>query len=242
MNILMAAEANPASPFPGKSDDFLPSLGLAMLMMFTTELGDKTFIISAVFGSVKDRLVVILAVQVTVAVMVLVNTTAGDVAADIAGAGWVNVATIACYILFGIMFMRDAWYRASVPPHAMSQGLIDERMPLEPIEPISTGKNTKLEEWLDVFWKVGVCAFLSEWGDRTQFTAYHLSLDHNRDGVIVGCLIGQLLCTILAALGGRYFTSPISPRKTMTIGGVVFLGLAAYVYLWNPSSHFVTTK
>lgn len=238
----MAAEANPASPFPGKSDDFWVSLGVALLMMFVTEIGDKTFIISAVFGSVKERLVVILAVEVTVAVMILVNVTAGDVAADIAGAGWVNVATIACYILFGIMFLRDAWYRSSVPQHAMSQGLIDDNMPLEPIEPVSQGKHAKLEEWLDVFWKVGVCAFLSEWGDRTQFTAYHLSQEYHNEGVIFGCLMGQILCTILAAIGGRYFTSPISPRKTMTIGGVVFLCLAAYVYLWNPSSNFVTSK
>lgn len=242
MSTLALANANSSSPFPSKSDDPWVSLGVSVLMMFVTEIGDKTFIIAAVFGSLKERLAIILAAECTIALMVLVSVTAGDVAVDIAGAGWVNISAIACYILFGVMFLRDAWYQTSVPQLDVSQGLMDDRMPLDPIAAESHSKQSRLEEWLDVFWKVAVCTFFSEWGDRTQFTAYHLSSDYNKDSVVLGCLIGQALCTVIAVLGGRCLVARISQRKTMAIGGLVFLSLAAYIYLWNPGRKFVNSK
>jgi len=242
MSILALADANSDSPFPSKSDDPWVSLGVSVLMMFVTEIGDKTFIIAAVFGSLKERLAAILAAESTIALMVLVSVTAGDVASDIAGAGWVNISAIACYVLFGVMFLRDAWYCSHVSEVDVGQGLMDDRMPLEPLASGNSGKASKLEEWLDVFWKVAVCTFFSEWGDRTQFSAYHLSLDYKKESVVLGCLLGQALCTVIAVLGGRYITKRMSQRRTMAVGGLVFLMLAAYVFLWNPSRKFVNSK
>lgn len=238
MSFLELAEASAAQP--SRSDDFWVSVGVAVLMMFVTEIGDKTFIIAAVFGSVKERLATVAAVECTMALMVLVSVTSGDVAINIAGAGWVNVAALTCYALFGVMFFRDAWYNYTVPPQAMSQGMLDD-MPIEPTVMLA-GKNSLWEEWLDVFWKVGVCTFFSEWADRTQFSVFRLSNDYNQDGVVVGCLLGQALCTVIAVLGGRYLMASISPRKTLFLGGVIFLCLGVYIYFWNPGRQFVTSK
>ena len=230
-----------SDPLQSRSDDFWVSVGVAVLMMFVTEIGDKTFIIAAVFGSVKERLATIVAVECAMTLMVLVSVTSGDVAINIAGAGWVNVAAITCYALFGLTFFRDAWYNNTVPPQAMSQGMLED-MPIEPSVQTYAGKSSRWEEWLDVFWKVGVCTFFSEWADRTQFSVFRLSNNYNQDGVVVGCLLGQALCTVIAVLGGRYLMTSISPRKTLFLGGVIFLCLGVYIYFWNPGKRFVTSK
>lgn len=242
MSFLALVSGDPNPPPPIKSDDFWVSVGVAVLMMFVTEIGDKTFIAAAVFGSVKERFATIAASECTMALMVLVSVTSGDVAINIAGAGWVNVAAITCYVLFGVLFFRDAWYYNQLPPQAISQGFLRDDMPIEPTMATQAEKRSRLDEWLDVFWKVGVCTFFSEWADRTQFSVFRLSSDYNQDGVVVGCLLGQALCSVIAVLGGRYLMASVSPRKTLFLGGLIFLSLGVYVYMWNPGKKFVTSK
>lgn len=220
-----------------REEDFWISLGVSVLMMFVTEIGDKTFIVAAVFGSVKKRVVTILAVEVAMALMVLVSIVSGDVVVNIAGAGWVNIAAITCYFLFGILFFRDAWYFTRPPPPqivAINQGLIEDRVLIDPPFPAVETKD-KWDEWLDIFWKVGLCTFFSEWADRSQFSVYRLSKDYNVEGVALGCLVGQVLCSTIAVLGSRYLLKTVSERRTLVLGGVIFLCLGLYVFLWNPS-------
>lgn len=54
--------------------------------------------------------------------------------------------------------------------------------------------------------------FLAEWGDRSQLTTIILAAREDIFGVVVGGVLGHLLCTGLAVIGGRIIAQRISVR------------------------------
>ncbi|XP_017143161.1 transmembrane protein 165 isoform X1 [Drosophila miranda] len=76
--------------------------------------------------------------------------------------------------------------------------------------------------------------FLAEWGDRSQLTTIILAASKDVYGVIAGGIIGHCICTGLAVIGGRLVASKISVRTVTIVGGIVFIGFAAYAVLMPP--------
>ncbi|XP_017847693.1 probable serine/threonine-protein kinase DDB_G0267686 isoform X2 [Drosophila busckii] len=77
--------------------------------------------------------------------------------------------------------------------------------------------------------------FLAEWGDRSQLTTIILAASKDIYGVIVGGILGHCICTGLAVIGGRLVASKISVRTVTIVGGIVFIGFAAYAVLMPPN-------
>lgn len=57
-----------------------------------------------------------------------------------------------------------------------------------------------------------VVTFLAEWSDRSQMATMILGAHEDAYGVIVGGIIGHLLCTGLALVGGRNLAQRMSIR------------------------------
>ena len=54
-----------------------------------------------------------------------------------------------------------------------------------------------------------------------------------RYGVVAGGIIGHAMCTGLAVVGGRMLASRISEKHVAVVGGLIFLGFAAYSFLFE---------
>ena len=245
MNFLELTGTEPpavAGP-PATVTEFWESMGLALLLMFVTEIGDKTFICAAAFGAVKDALATVLAVESTMVLMILVSILSGDVVTDIAGAGWVNVSAIICFGLYFLLFVHDAWYFVPPPPEGSEDHLVQyDRAPEDPPPVYESKRKLKFKAWFDVYWKVAVLTFFAEWADRTQFSVNKLAKECDPLGVAVGCLIGQAICTTIGVFAARYLLKDCSRRRVLVMGAVLFIGLALYTYLWNPGRRFVGRK
>ncbi|KAG7173341.1 Transmembrane protein 165-like 3, partial [Homarus americanus] len=63
-----------------------------------------------------------------------------------------------------------------------------------------------------VFLQSFTMTFLAEWGDRSQIGTVVMAARENVYGVIVGGLLGHILCTGLAVVGGRLIAAKISVR------------------------------
>ncbi len=68
---------------------------------------------------------------------------------------------------------------------------------------------------------------LAEWGDRSQIATIALAAQQSAWGVTLGAIIGHIICTSIAVIGGRLLASRISERNVHLIGGVLFLMFAA---------------
>ncbi|XP_030376564.1 uncharacterized protein LOC115625590 isoform X1 [Scaptodrosophila lebanonensis] len=85
-----------------------------------------------------------------------------------------------------------------------------------------------------IFAQAFTMTFLAEWGDRSQLTTIILAASKDVYGVITGGVIGHCICTGLAVIGGRLVASKISVRTVTVVGGIVFIGFAAYALLMPP--------
>jgi putative Ca2+/H+ antiporter (TMEM165/GDT1 family) len=77
-----------------------------------------------------------------------------------------------------------------------------------------------------VFIQVLTMTFVAEWGDRSQLVTLALGAREDLSAVILAGLLGHVLCTGLAVLGGRMVAKKISVRTVTLVGGVVYLVFA----------------
>lgn len=73
--------------------------------------------------------------------------------------------------------------------------------------------------------------FAAEWGDRSQIATLALGASRNIYGVNIGAMLGHLMCTSLAVLGGQILATRISARSVLLAGGTTFLLFAIMGYL-----------
>ena len=73
-----------------------------------------------------------------------------------------------------------------------------------------------------------ILTFLGEWGDRSQITTVSLAANGNPYAVSLGGLIGHLICTAIAVIGGKMLATRISMRHVNIAGGLLFLAFAIH--------------
>ncbi len=78
---------------------------------------------------------------------------------------------------------------------------------------------------------------LAEWGDRSQIATIALAASQSACGVTVGAIVGHMICTMIAVLGGRILASRISERNVHLVGGVLFLLFAVQFVISGLYSH-----
>jgi putative Ca2+/H+ antiporter (TMEM165/GDT1 family) len=74
-----------------------------------------------------------------------------------------------------------------------------------------------------LFLRAFTLTFLAEWGDRSQIATIALAAHRNIHGVVLGAVLGHLLCTGLAVVGGRLVAHKIPERFIALCGGILFI-------------------
>ncbi|OAY78983.1 GDT1-like protein 5 [Ananas comosus] len=82
-----------------------------------------------------------------------------------------------------------------------------------------------------IFLKAFSISFVGEWGDRSQIATIGLAADENPYGVVLGGILGQALCTILAVVGGKSLASHISEKVVTLASGLLFLAFGVHSFL-----------
>lgn len=74
---------------------------------------------------------------------------------------------------------------------------------------------------------------VAEWGDRSQIATVSLAAVYNPYGVTIGAIVGHMLCTGTAVVGGQLLAMRISQRTVAVAGGVLFLVFAVHSVVTN---------
>ncbi|CAL5404031.1 unnamed protein product [Camellia sinensis] len=85
-----------------------------------------------------------------------------------------------------------------------------------------------------IFLESFILTFLAEWGDRSQIATIALATHKNAIGVAVGAILGHMVCTSLAVVGGSMLASKISQKTVAAMGGLLFLGFSLSSYFYPP--------
>ena len=191
----------------------LTAFTTSLLLITVSELGDKTFFISAILAMRHSRRVVFAGAIAALALMTIISVLLGQ-AVSLLPKTYVAWAEILLFLVFGLKLLYDASKMLSQP----IEGCEAAEKAVDEVE----GKLKRRGMWALLAQSFGL-TFLAEWGDRTQFTTIALAAANNAVGVTAGAILGHAICAAIAVQCGRYVCSRLSERTITRVGGGLFL-------------------
>ncbi|KAJ4950908.1 hypothetical protein NE237_027740 [Protea cynaroides] len=224
------ASALQSFPYLGDLGDLSTGFASAFLLIFFSELGDKTFFIAALLAARNSGAVVFIGTFGALAAMTIVSVVLGrtfhyvddilpfrfgdiDLPVD-------DIAAVCLLIYFGVTTLLDA---------ASSEGLKAEEEQKEAELAVSefSGNSAGIVAAANTVISTFLLVFVAEWGDKSFFSTIALSAASSPLGVIGGALAGHAVATLLAVLGGSLLGTFLSEKVVAYIGGVLFLVFAS---------------
>lgn len=218
---------------------FFLALSKSFGIIMASEIGDKTFFIAAVMAMRSSRLTVFLAAIVALAAMTILSAAMGWAAPNLIPKQYTHYAATALFLFFGLKSLYDVFF------HKEEEG---EESELEQVErELSSAKSKDKGEGKpksnalanivgmvlsQTFIKCCSLTFLAEWGDRSQISTIGLAAQADPYGVTVGGILGHMVCTGAAVIGGRHMAAHINEHTVAIFGGVLFILFGVHA-LWT---------
>ncbi|KAI3727685.1 hypothetical protein L6452_16303 [Arctium lappa] len=219
-----------SSSFFGDLSDISTGFASAFLLIFFSELGDKTFFIAALLAARNSAAVVFLGTFGALGVMTIISVVLGrtfhyvdeilpfrfgdmDLPID-------DIAAALLLVYFGVSTLLDA---------SSGDGLKAEEEQKEAEIAVSEvfGNGAGILAAASTIISTFLLVFVAEWGDKSFFSTIALAAASSPLGVIGGALAGHGLATLLAVLGGSLLGTFLSEKVIAYVGGVLFLVFAA---------------
>ncbi|XP_011022583.1 PREDICTED: GDT1-like protein 1, chloroplastic isoform X2 [Populus euphratica] len=217
-------------PYLGDLGDISTGFASAFLLIFFSELGDKTFFIAALLAARNSAPIVFTGTFGALAVMTIISVVLGrtfhyvdeilpfrlgetDLPVD-------DIAAVCLLVYFGVSTLIDA---------TSSDGLKaeDEQKEAELAVSELLGNGTGILAAANTIISTFLLVFVAEWGDKSFFSTVALAAASSPLGVIGGALAGHGVATLIAVLGGSLLGTFLSEKAIAYIGGVLFLVFAA---------------
>ncbi|KAK8483344.1 hypothetical protein V6N13_096233 [Hibiscus sabdariffa] len=205
-------------------------LAQAFLLIFFSELGDKTFFIAALLAARNSAVVTFIGTFGALAAMTIVSVVLGrtfhyvdeilpfrfgdtDLPID-------DIAAVFLLVYFGVSTLLDA-------ASSDSQKAEDEQKEAELAVSEFSGNGAGILAAANTVISTFFLVFVAEWGDKSFFSTIALAAASSPLGVIGGALAGHGVATLLAVLGGSLLGTFLSEKAIAYIGGTLFLVFAA---------------
>ncbi|KAJ1717894.1 GCR1-dependent translation factor 1, partial [Coemansia biformis] len=104
METFHATDAAAAAGLAAGSDSFIASV----LMIFVSEIGDKTFLIAAILAMSNPRLTIFLAACSALWLMSILSAFLGHAVVTVIPMAWVSIAAAVMFLVFGIKLLQEA--------------------------------------------------------------------------------------------------------------------------------------
>ena len=199
----------------------------AFLLIFISEIGDKTFFIAALLAAKYGRLVSFTGSIGALGVMTLISTALGQafhaVPASITqGIPFDDIIAVLAFAYFGVNTLIDA---SKLDP-TDSSGIEEEKAEAEgAVEGLLT-KQEKRAGLISVLAQTFSLVFAAEIGDRSFLSTIALSAALNPFSVAGGAIAAHAAATGIAVIGGSLLSKYLSEKVIGYIGGTLFIAFA----------------
>eukprot|EP01025_Chloroclados_australasicus_P017534 TRINITY_DN18957_c1_g1_i1.p1 TRINITY_DN18957_c1_g1~~TRINITY_DN18957_c1_g1_i1.p1 ORF type:complete len:281 (-),score=39.15 TRINITY_DN18957_c1_g1_i1:843-1685(-) len=234
-NICVGGDDN----FIGFFQGFLKSWGVILV----SEIGDKTFFIAAIMAMRNSRLTVFSGAISALAAMTILSAFLGWAAPNLIPRKLTHWAATGLFLFFGLRMLWEAYKTegdagesefeqveqelAGELPKVSSNGMLPSSSS-NAIKVRSSSQQNNIHSTLMIFFspiflKAFSLTFLAEWGDRSQIATIGLATQDDVWGVTLGGILGHVICTGAAVLGGRHLALHINERTVLIVGGILFI-------------------
>lgn len=192
------------------------------LLIFFSEIGDKTFFIALLLALQRPKGVVFTGTFGALAIMTVISVGLGRVLHEIdelvpdVGFPVDDALAVALLVFFGVQTLASAAEAGETA--AEEKGEAQE---------VVDGFAKKDYEVLGLVASTFALVFAAEWGDKSFLATIALAAASDPLGVIGGAVTGHGVATVIAVLGGSFLGRYLSERTVQYIGGSLFLVFAA---------------
>lgn len=216
-----------------------------LFMIICSELGDKTFLITAILsmrcakagnskktqsGSNKlgSRWHVFAGGFLALALMTMMAAAGGQLLPLLLPQELRTIFMVCLLVIFGAKMLHEAAvYREAAEEADDLKDLCESDISVNGSTLLCVARNF----FSPVFLQAASLTLMAEWGDRSQLATFALAADRSASAVCLGAILGHGLCTALAVLGGNVLAKRISERVVLVLGGICFLSFAAFTAL-----------
>ncbi|KAL0441835.1 UNVERIFIED_CONTAM: protein PAM71-, chloroplastic [Sesamum radiatum] len=203
----------------------------AFSLIFVSEIGDKTFFIAALLAMQYEKVLVLLGSMGALSLMTILSVVIGLIFHSVPSQFQTTLpigeyAAVTLLMFFGLKSIKDAWDIPSTVAKTGEQGNQESDEFVEAEELVKEKVSKRLSNPLEVLWKSFSLVFFAEWGDRSMLATIALGAAQSPWGVASGAIVGHLLATSIAILGGAFLSKYISEKLVGYIGGALFLVFA----------------
>ncbi|EOA34337.1 hypothetical protein CARUB_v10021857mg [Capsella rubella] len=213
----------------GDLGDISSGFASAFLLIFFSELGDKTFFIAALLAARNSAATVFVGTFGALGIMTIISVVLGrtfhyvdeilpfrfgetDLPLD-------DIAAVCLLVYFGVSTLLDA---------ASDEGKAEEEQKEAELAVSElSGNGAGIVAAASTIVSTFALVFVAEWGDKSFFSTIALAAASSPLGVIAGALVGHGAATLLAVLGGSLLGNFLSEKAIAYVGGVLFLVFAA---------------
>jgi len=242
------------------SGSFVDAFANSLVMIWATELGDKTFFIAAILAMRHARSTVFVGAIAALALMTVLSAAMGFALPNVMPRQYTHYASAALFLYFGCKLLYDAMHmddsvseecaeaeeelsevqydtlnaedKTSEGAALVELGDEDDTKDADEEPESPPAQTAAVNGQFQVLSQAFTLTFLAEWGDRSQIATVALAADKNPFGVTLGGIVGHSCCTGLAVVTGKLLAERVSERTTTFVGGALFLFFAVHA-LWS---------
>lgn len=198
----------------------------AFLLIFISEIGDKTFFIAGLLAAKYGKVISFTGSIGALAIMTVISCVLGQIFHAIPpsltqGVPYDDIVAVAAFTYFGLKTLYDA----NQLDAANNAGMMEEKAEAEEIvEELSQDERRRsiVAKLLQTFTLV----FAAEIGDRSFLSTIALSAALNPYAVATGAIAAHASATGVAVAGGVFLSKYLSEKVIGYIGGSLFLVFA----------------
>ncbi len=198
----------------------------AFLLIFISEIGDKTFFIAGLLAAKYGKLISFTGSIGALAIMTVISTVLGQLFHAVPssltqGVPYDDYIAVAAFAYFGIKTL----YEASKQDASLNSGIEEEKAEAEKtVEELTLDQ--KRRSAIALIIQTFSLVFAAEIGDRSFLSTIALSAALNPYAVAAGAIAAHASATGIAVIGGSFLSKYLSEQVIGYIGGSLFLVFA----------------
>ena len=230
VNVQNAPEPTTYSHIEG-NQLFYPSLIQSFLIIFLSEIADRTFILVLIYSLKMHWVPLILTSLFAMYFMNLLAIVAGYTVILLVPRSLIDWIGFFCFLLFGIFCVYEG---LNMESKSVTEEYEEEIQRTESNYLLVSDEN-KDQNNKESTWKLCLELFgflcLSEFGDKSELSTVTIAAVYNIYGVLIGTMLAYLCAIAIAAFLGHWAGKFLTEKMMNIIGGILFIGFAVQILI-----------
>ena len=225
----------------GPTQAFYPSLAQSFLIIFLSEIADRTFIIVLIYSLKLHWLPLIITSMLSMALMNILAIVAGYTVILLIPRNLIDWLGFICFLCFGVFCV---WEGINMESRSVKEEYEEEKEEHEKKEQekreqliinqnedeIADKDKGEKNMWMlcvEVFWLLCI----SELGDKSEISTVTIAAVYNLYAVLIGTMLAYFATILIATFLGLFIGKFLTEKMMTIIGGVLFIFFAIQILI-----------